>query len=228
MVTLAQLVRGGGLALLGGVAFALACNPIFGITSASVDPALDQAPGDDGGAGGADAAAYTCAAYCETIARNCTGLRLEYNSVDTCLAFCKHFDLGNPGDQTGDSLACRVYHASAAASDPDFHCPHAGPTGGTHCGDLCDSFCLLDFVICGDRHPYASEAQCRQICPAYPYINRADAGDLSFEDGPSLNCRLWHLESAIVDPVTHCPHTSLSNVHCSIPPDAGLEASLPP
>ena len=221
MVTVAHLAHAGGLALLGGVAFALACNPIFGITSASVDPALDQAPVVDGG----DAAADECPAYCATIAKNCTGLRLEYNSIATCMAFCGHFDLGKPGDQEGDSRACRIYHASAAAHDPDFHCPHAGPTGGNHCGTVCKAFCSLDFSICRDRFPYASEAQCQQICPTYPYINRSDAGDLTFEDGPSLNCRLWHLESATVDPVTHCPHTSLSNVHCSIPPDAGLEAS---
>ena len=228
MVTASRIWRPRLLALLASIALAagLGCNGILGISAASVDPALEQASDAGADAGDDGAPVYSCPSYCATIAQNCTGLRLEYENTETCLALCSHFDTGSPGDQTGDSLACRVYHATAAATDPTFHCPHAGPSGGTHCGDLCEAFCLLDFAICGDRHPYASEAQCRQICPVYPYVNSPDAGDLSFQDGPTLNCRLWHLESAVIDPVTHCQHTSLSNVQCSIPPGVDIDASF--
>lgn len=209
------------LAVAFGACAALAgCNGVLGITEAKLDNSLaDAATGDTG----TSTLRYDCPSYCDAIAKTCTGARLQYTGQAACLEMCHHFDTGSPGDQAGDSLACRVYHTTAAAKDPDTHCPHAGPLGGTHCGDLCEAFCLLDSAICRDFPAYKSEAECRSICPKYPYVSATDGGVLSLQNGPTLNCRLYHLESATEDRQTHCPHTSLSNVHCSIPADAGLE-----
>jgi hypothetical protein len=204
-------------AFMGATWLAAGCNGVLGIDEAKVDPSLIDASNTG--------LVYDCPSYCATIAKNCTGANLEYVTDKACTEMCGHFDLGRPGDEDGDSLACRVYHANAAAMDPNVHCRHAGPLGGTHCGDPCSAFCLQDLAICGTT-AYASESQCRTTCALYPYLTAGPgAGDVSIEDGPTLNCRLYHLESAVVDPVTHCNHTSLNNVHCTTPPaDGGLDA----
>jgi hypothetical protein len=137
---------------------------------------------------------------------------------------CLHFDLGTPGDTTNNSKACRVYHSNAAATDPNFHCRHAGPTGGGTCGDQpCEGFCALDFALCDARglFPYdGGEPGCRAACKAYPYLT-SDAGDLTITSGSNtLNCRIYHLESAYdvgnpSAPTTHCPHTGVISATCN-------------
>jgi hypothetical protein len=68
---------------------------------------------------------------------------------------------GNEGDTTGNSLACRAYHAFAAGMSPATHCGHAGPTGGDinpqdqspgPCGEACDSFCTVAVGVCTGAH----------------------------------------------------------------------------
>jgi hypothetical protein len=126
------------------------------------------------------------------------------------------------GDTTQDSLACRTYHAGAAAGDPDVHCRHAGPVGGGTCGDdPCGPYCLLDFAFCGDlpSPPFASETACRTACKAdFNYLT-VDAGDLTLAAGNTLNCRIYHLESAYepdnpTAKTTHCPHTAVQSATC--------------
>ncbi len=195
------------------------CNGVLGIEQAVVDTTLAE-----GGVINVNTATFNCDSYCDVIAKNCTGANSEYVNRLACKEMCKHFETGRDGEQSGDSLACRVYHTNAAKLDPDVHCRHAGPTGGGHCGDdPCKAFCLLDFAICGSRNPlpYASEQACRQICPQYTYAaSGMGVGDLTMQDGPTLNCRIYHLESAVNDPDTHCNHTTFSNVHCTPPSDA--------
>ena len=67
--------------------------------------------------------------------------------------------------------------------------------------------------------PYpGGELACRQDCAAYTYLSGPEDQELIAE-GPSLNCRLWHLESAY-DPnnpqakVTHCPHLAKVSTTC--------------
>jgi hypothetical protein len=52
-----------------------------------------------------------------------------------CLSTCNgaSWSIGTAGATSGNSIACRTYHAGAAAGDPATHCPHAGPTGGGVC-----------------------------------------------------------------------------------------------
>jgi hypothetical protein len=201
-------------ALATAAALAVACNGVLGIGSAQLDPSVGVDAGVDAGT--------PCDQYCTTIMRNCTGQNLEYLDIGVCEAMCKHLEPGTATDETQDTLACRNYHANAAAGDPDFHCRHAGPLGGLVCGtDLCAPFCLLDFDLCQELTPYdGGELGCETACTAaaFPYLT-IDAGDIQFPTGNTFNCRLYHLESAYEPDndqarSTHCPHTGVVSATC--------------
>ncbi len=73
-----------------------------------------------------------CAAYCDQALTNCPEL---YVNEDECMSTCEGFPTDGAADaQEGDSVQCRIYHASfPAAADPNLHCAHAGPDGGGVC-----------------------------------------------------------------------------------------------
>ncbi len=68
-----------------------------------------------------------CDGYCSLMMKHCGG---AYPSAGDCVTACanitgaseKGFDIGT---KTGDSLFCRIYHATAASMDPTTHCDHA-------------------------------------------------------------------------------------------------------
>jgi hypothetical protein len=202
------------VSLLAGLAGAVACNSVLGFDEAKLDPGTTTTQDQT--------QPLTCDTYCRTIMANCTGLQQEYLNADICKAMCQHFELGLPDDTTEDSLSCRIYHANSAKESPTVHCSHAGPTGATHCGrDPCAAFCLLEVALCNGpllQYP-GGEAECRRECAQYTYpIDDPTKADL-VPDGNTLNCRLWHLESAY-DPTnpqaktTHCPHTGKVSLTC--------------
>lgn len=214
----AALVAAVSSALLGAVA----CNAVLGIGSATEDQTL--APDKDASSADTGPTGTPCDRYCSSIMTNCTGGNQEYLSTEVCLAMCAHFEPGLPDDTSQDSLSCRAYHATAAAGDPSFHCRHAGPLGGGTCGtEPCAPYCLLDFVLCGSlpTPPFVGgENGCRSECIGkFNYLTAGDAGDITFESGNTLNCRLYHLESAY-NPTsssavtTHCPHTGTVSATC--------------
>lgn len=73
--------------------------------------------------------------YCTAIQANCTVENAQYASDQECLDACALLAPGMPGDQTGNTIACRQYHADVAATTPVPHCEHAGPDGGGQCVD---------------------------------------------------------------------------------------------
>jgi hypothetical protein len=77
-----------------------------------------------------------CAGYCGLITTNCTGAHAQYADMADCMAECTAlaWPAGTPGDTSGNTLACRIYHGVAAGSDAATHCAHAGATGGGVCG----------------------------------------------------------------------------------------------
>jgi hypothetical protein len=198
-----------------------ACNAVLGINEAT----LESDAGQDGSSSGAsDAGAdgperLDCAHYCDVIMANCAGPFQEYLTRDICISMCPVFELGTITDSLQDTLGCRLWHAHAAAEAPDIHCPHAGPLGGDHCGDACQAFCNLDTAYCaGPISAYDGGFRgCLGACPAFTYSVGPDAGDLTEESGDSLNCRLWHLESAYASAAAstiHCPHTAVDSTMC--------------
>jgi hypothetical protein len=227
-----------------------ACNALLGVTEATLDPDLDGGTdGGGGGSGSTTSAASTgsvgssgsgstgsggsagvsCSSYCSTIAKNCTGVNAEYISLDVCLAMCGTFDPGQPGDMTNDSLACRQANAVKAAADPITYCQQAGPLAAGPCATPCSAFCLLDFNLCGAHNAFPYDGgtkDCKTKCEAFPYLISADStdagpvGDILFLSGDTLNCRIYHLESAYnpADPnaiALHCPHTAVDSATCN-------------
>jgi hypothetical protein len=227
----------------------VACNSILGIDAASQgDAAVDA-----GGGGNADVVTPSyvvdCANYCNLVQAACNGTQLamgdntEYLSSDVCMQLCARMDasaevLSPSIDPTlDDTLNCRVWHANAALqANPHFHCPHAGPLGGTFCDDNhdpCSTFCRLDVQICtGENAAYASYQDCMNACEpdagygGYTYaldINDPEVTDLAnYEMSNTLNCRMYHLENFLyTQQAIHCSHTSLNgNGVCSGTPPA--------
>jgi len=220
------VVLSGVGALAACAAAVVACNGLLGIGPASMES-------DDGGPG---PAAPTCQYYCDTIMQNCpTGTpNAEYLTPAICMSMCPAFDSNNSiKDSKDDTLDCRIFNAQQAAKNPDLYCRFAGPLGGGHCGsDPCQPFCTLDTSYCngqcvnGDCKPviYSSPAACEAACTQnFPYLT--DAGDTALESTNTLNCRLWHLETAFVSPDNgeyHCPHTAVVSATC-FNQDAGAD-----
>jgi hypothetical protein len=196
----------------------VACNAVLGWnepTLAADAGAADSGAPDSGAPDSGDASPgeISCTIYCNLMQQNCTGDLKEYGSSDVCMKMCKELEPGFAGETMTNTVACRQYHAAAAANDPHFHCPHAGPLGGQTCGEkLCDSYCLLDVALCGTR-AFASETDCRAACAQFKVDT--DAGDLTEESGNTFNCRLYHLEQAYgVSADLHCPHTGVVSAMC--------------
>ncbi len=152
----------------------------------------------------------------------CTGSNLEYLDENTCLVMCATFGLGPSGDTYRDTLACRTYYAQQAAAGDAAACRPAGPLGAGACGnDLCEPFCDLTVVACGDLAPYDDAGTaCLSECHAasFPYLT-SDVGDLTVETGNSFNCRLYHLELASERPALpslaiHCDGLGVVSALC--------------
>jgi hypothetical protein len=128
------------------------------------------------------------------------GGNAQYYDTTDCHNTCALFAMGTYGDST-NSLGCRQYHATLAATDPTTHCPHAGAGGGGVCGMRCDDFCSLVMAHCtaanGADPPYGSLADCMSACMAYPY--QADASDYDPNIISTLNCLDYHLRESLSD-----------------------------
>lgn len=152
-----------------------------------------------------DPVELTCQNYCGLYASGCSDFS-EYANEQECLAQCAQWPLGIAGETAGDSLGCRLYHVGVAnQTDPDVHCPHAGPTGDGVCvaadAPQCQNYCATYLKNCVDKlNLYKDEADCLGQCAAwYPGKDGDTTGD-------TVGCREYHAGVALGDPVTHCPH----------------------
>lgn len=154
---------------------------------------------DAGGSG-------ACTDYCTAILANCGTGHAQYSGMDQCMSSCQAFPAGTDGDQSGDSVACRLYHANAAAADPDLHCPHAGPSGDGVCGTDCEGYCDLATTYCtGASQVYTDRAQCMSVCNATPNTVRfVDAADATLEASDEQVCLVYHAQEGSVAPADHC------------------------
>ena len=180
---------------------------------AAVGCGSDSSKNVDAKAGGSDAAVdaapltLDCQSYCTGIQAACTGTHSQFSSMQNCMDTCAKWTPGTLGAQSGDTLACRVYHTMAAQSDPTTHCTHAGPTGGGVCGtNTCATFCPLESAICAGTYAANGAQSCATLCPGFASTNMPyNSMDQS---GNTIECRFYHLTAASTDPTTHCPHTS--------------------
>lgn len=83
-----------------------------------------------------------CDGYCDVIQLACgtSGTDMQFADTASCLTACAAYAItGTFGDSTGNTIQCRMYHATVAlagdASVKTTHCPHAGQTSiTTYCG----------------------------------------------------------------------------------------------
>lgn len=147
----------------------------------------------------------SCAAYCETYTSACQDFS-EYANAQHCLDNCAQWPEGAPEDVAGDSLGCRTYHATVAAStDADLHCPHSGPSGDGVCvaedAPTCDLYCTRYFGNCtDDLNLWTDMTECMDTCATwYP-------GAATDDSGHSIGCRAYYANLAAGDPDLHCPN----------------------
>jgi hypothetical protein len=161
-------------------------------------------------------AAPTCAAYCNSIAANCTGANLMYGTTAECMATCGLFIVGTGADMAGNTLGCRLYHANNAAGsmqNANTHCRHGGPGGDGLCGANCEGFCTIALGACSAQNPppYANMGACMTACGNYA---TAPAYVATQTSGNSFACRLYHATAASANPGLHCAHTAMVSATC--------------
>jgi hypothetical protein len=153
-----------------------------------------------------------CAHYCATIMGACTNAVAQFSTLDQCTASCATWTPGALGQNSGNTLGCRLTHAMLAMTDPTVHCVHAGPSGGGVCGQPCEGFCTLDLGVClGGNAVYADATACASSCAGF---NPSPAYSANVTGGNSLSCRIYHATAASVAPNVHCPHTGVTSVTC--------------
>lgn len=166
----------------------------------------DSGNKDSGGdsAPGVDASVLDCTYYCASITAACTGTNQQYLDNATCMTMCTS---GIPNDAgagatSGDSLACRMYHVSVAATDSSnaaIHCPHAGPYGYGQCGSICEDFCQQWFTsnCAGTTSGYATRDVCNTYCNGAPGSDAGAGAPGQPSTTPAMLCKEYHLENAI-------------------------------
>jgi len=94
---------------------------------------------------GGGACGSLCDTYCHFAINACTGTNQLYANLAACTTNCSAFSAaqmsaGSPGITDGDSLHCRIYHLSVAASQgvlgaaATTHCPHGRTVSATCAG----------------------------------------------------------------------------------------------
>lgn len=84
------------------------------------------------GPGGAGPCGSNCEGFCTLVLGSCTGANAQYGGdMNTCMAACSGFavmPLYSTSQTSGNTLSCRLYHASVASEMPDTHCAHTAVT----------------------------------------------------------------------------------------------------
>jgi hypothetical protein len=107
----------------------LGCR-IYHAGNAATDPVthcIHAGPSGGGGCGN------PCDGFCSLVVAECS---TQYPSASDCATTCATFATTPPYSAAvtaGDDLSCRIYHATAASTDPTTHCPHTGSDGGGVC-----------------------------------------------------------------------------------------------
>jgi hypothetical protein len=163
------------------------------------------------GGSGATVCGTKCENLCNVVPFHCTGTNLGW-APTTCMAFCSSLPPGGNANATdGNSIDCRIYHASAgkALNQLDVHCPHSSPSGGSVCGSYCENYCYLSLTHCtgANSHNYTDNAACMTACNAFNQTGKP--GDT---DGNTVQCRIYHIQAgkALNQLDVHCPHAAMN------------------
>lgn len=172
----------------------------------------------DAGVSGSSPSTASCARYCSIVNGSCTGPDQQYASDAACLAVCGALPWGGASDSSGNTVQCRLVRAELASTtgEPSDYCYAAGPGGGGVCGSNCEGYCALMTATCSEL---GSVRECLEACAAVPDLTRGPSmrpAATMLQSGNTLQCRLFHVSAATLDPSGHCPHA------------AGLEACVDP
>jgi hypothetical protein len=170
----------------------------------------------EGGAGGESTPVSMCETYCREITSYCVGSLQQYVDEEQCLKVCPLLPQGTLGEATGNTVACRLKSAAdaryASGVERGRYCRRAGPGGDGGCGTNCEGFCsLMEGVCTAEESPlyrFANTAECLTECALLPDGEVPySTSDEAVSDGNSVQCRLFHVNSAaMLDPLEHCEH----------------------
>lgn len=170
----------------------------------------------------------SCERYCDMQEVACKGEHRLYESREQCEATCAELELGEFGDLTGDTIACRTYHAGNSLSNAAEHCAHVGPTGDGHCGHdvpaaddveaefaACRPYCRLIEAACPTEFgsTFDDNADCVEECDASDASFKAAKDqkysvDIAKDAGDTLLCRTFYAVRALGDvpnAADYCP-----------------------
>jgi len=86
------------------------------------------------GPGGDGVCGANCEGFCTIVQGNCASQpNPPYASMGACMTACAGY-AAQPAyvaNATGNNLACRLYHATAASANPGLHCAHTGMVSTT-------------------------------------------------------------------------------------------------
>lgn len=112
----------------------LGCRLYHATVAGSTDPEMHcPHAGPSGDATCVNADSPTCDVYCMRYFESCEGNLNAFADEAECMAECSTWYAGTFKDTEGHTIGCHSYHAMAAMSDAETHCPHAGPGGGGIC-----------------------------------------------------------------------------------------------
>lgn len=187
------------------------------------------------------AQALTGEAYCDLMQNYC--IEEVLHDEDFCLSFVADavpnaIAVGSLTDSSENSLGCRIRHAleaetaEAAGDEPARRaaCEKAALTGGETCGSYCENYCDLALQTCNSvrNAEYAgtplfmsggtpSRSDCEAACPGYSdqVLDGVSQTDQLFGYGGTVQCRIHHLQAAVVEGQEnpnayglHCGHAS--------------------
>ena len=232
------------------------CAQIIGLEEREFD-AMDGGGGaiDGGLADGATVAdgasldaggELSCAYYCALAEERCRAEQgvLLFSDKNRCMAVCEAYPRGEPGNPSGNTLACRIAQLEKLSpidrTEARTYCPGAGPGGSAPtgegpnaaCGSNCVGFCRLRQAICLNEQ---AESECVRKCQALPDKGDYNAG-ADFGGGEdTIQCRLAHLSAAaeygrravieskpelLEDRNNHCAHSNIkSSTQCDLKTD---------
>jgi len=125
---------------------------------------------------------------CSLYASTCSGVS-GYEAYQNCAATVA---VNNAND-----MACRTQHLMLAATDANTHCPHAQPNqpnpAAPCSNEMLKTFdCSLYASTCSGVSGYEAYSDCQ--------------GTVSANGANGMACRIQHLQLAVSNAATHCPH----------------------
>lgn len=169
-----------------------------------------------------------CVDYCSKAVSACTadeGAKPLYADRVECYPYCAQLEKLQATEQ--NPVECRVKWLEDF-ENPQMSCVAGSPTGGGQCGDVCDAYCDLFELTCGEfcKDPMTAKckvpvdgATCRRQCRSLRIENQNVTPGGTYDrdgnaEGDTLQCRFRQLvmaattpescRSADLNPTEHC------------------------